>query len=171
MTHTSLEILSNPDLFRVNKISYNEMLVNLCTLLAGKDATSAYVSLPTNKDVEKLLGTSSGEGSSSTDEDDEIAVGMYYVTLITEGKNDTWYIASCLEKHDNDRYKMEYLHRVQDKSNLKWKNGNEEPDILKAESIVICDIDGEWDVSKERNMTFTLRNHEYIDQLVKSLVV
>ena len=94
---------------------------------------------------------------------DEIAVGMYYVTLITEGKNDTWYIASCLEKHDNDRYKME--------SNLKWKNGNEEPDILKAESIVICDIDGEWDVSKERNMTFTLRNHEYIDQLVKSLVV
>ena len=52
---------------------------------------------------------------------DEIAVGMYYVTLITEGKNDTWYIASCLEKHDNDRYKMEYLQRVQDKSNLKWK--------------------------------------------------
>ena len=131
MTHKS-EILSNPDLFRVNKISYNEMLVNLFTLLAGKDPTSAYVSLPTNKDVEKLLGTSSGEGSSSTDEDDEIAVGMYYVTLITESENDKWYITSCLEKHGNDQYKMEYLHQVQDKSNLEWKNVNEEPDIMKA---------------------------------------
>ena len=37
---------------------------------------------------------------------------------------------------------MEYIHQVQDEPNSKWKNGNEKPDILKAESIVICDIDG-----------------------------
>ena len=31
-------------------------------------------------------------------------------------------------------------------------------------------VDGEWDVSQERNMTFTLRDHEYINKLVESLV-
>ena len=53
-THKS-EIISNPDLFKLNKIAYDQQLLNLCTLLAGKDVGSKYVSLPTNKDVAKLL--------------------------------------------------------------------------------------------------------------------
>ena len=40
---------------------------------------------------------------------------------------------------------------------------------LKKESIVECPIDGEWDMSKERNMTFTLRNHAYIANLVHNI--
>ena len=94
------------------KIRPNCFVHGRSTLLDGKDPESAYVSLTTNKDVEKLLGTSSGEGSSSTDEDNEIAVGMYYVSLITEGKNNTWYCT---------------LHHVKRKMTMidtKWSSSN-----------------------------------------------
>ena len=40
-------------------------------------------------------------------------------------------------------------------------------DNLWPASIVDCVIEGEWDVCKERNMTFKLRNHVYISDLVK----
>ena len=57
-------------------------------------------------------------------------------------------------------YKMDYLTRVHEGPNLKWKYPVKPyKDNLKAQSIVECIIDGEWDVSKERNMTYTLRNY------------
>ena len=36
-------------------------------------------------------------------------------------------------------------------------------------SVVGCTINGEWDVSKERNMNFKLKNHLYVDDLVKDI--
>ena len=39
-----------------------------------------------------------------------------------------------------------------------WKKG----------SIVECHMNGEWDVTKERNITYILQNHEYM--LVQELV-
>ena len=65
---------------------------------------------------------------------------------------------------------MDHLIRVQRGSDLKWKQPARINKInLKAESIVECGVDGEWDVSQERNMTFTLWNHVYISNLVKTM--
>ena len=64
---------------------------------------------------------------------------------------------------------MEFWHRVDNNSNLKWKHpARNDKDQLKKESIISCEIEGEWDISAERNMSFTLRNHEYIEHLVKN---
>ena len=89
----------------------------------------------------------------------DIQPGMNNVFLMTENKIDTWYIATCLCKNEDNTYAMEYLHRTSKTSNLKWKNPNK-PDIdnLAEASILSCVIEGEWDVSKERNMTYTLKN-------------
>ena len=55
-------------------------------------------------------------------------------------------------------------------SNLLWKQPRRvDAANLFAGSIMECTIDGEWDVSKERNMTFKLRNHLYIEDLVKDI--
>jgi hypothetical protein len=168
-THKS-DILQHPDLFKINNISHDEQLLNLCALLSGNDPMSQYVTLPSNKDAELLVPSCHADRSTEDNESD-ILVGMTYVTLVTEGDKNTWYLAACIEKHSDETYTMEYLHRLQKSSNLKWKHPSiPERDILKAESIVVCDIDGEWDVCKERNMTFTLRNHLYIDKLVEGIL-
>ena len=62
---------------------------------------------------------------------------------------------------------MDHLHRVSKNCNLKWKNPSS-PDIveMKIEHICECNIIGEWDVSNERLITYTLKNHEQIHKLV-----
>ena len=167
-THRS-EIASSPELFKLNKISYDQQLLNLCTLIAGKDIGGKYVSLPTNKDVVKVLSSQSDDHHSSEQDTDAIEVGQNYITLIAEGDKNTWYLATCLKSMGDEQYEMEFLHRVAKSSNLKWKHPvRKDVDTLTKVSIISCVIDGDWDVSTDRNMTYTLRNHEYINQLVNN---
>ena len=97
---------------------------------------------------------------------------MMYVVLLEEGGVNTWYLASCLEEYMDGTYSMEYLHRVSKVSNLKWKNPTkQEIDTLRPESILEeCKIDGEWDICRQRNMTFTLKNHLQIEEIVSDIV-
>ena len=37
------------------------------------------------------------------------------------------------------------------------------------ESIVICNIDAEWDLSNARNMVLTLKNLEFIEKFLNDL--
>ena len=92
---------------------------------------SQYVTLPSNKDAE-LLFPSCHTDRSTEDNENDILVGMTYVTLVSEGDKNTWYLAACIERHPDKTYTMEYLQRLQKSSNLKWKNpSNPEKDILK----------------------------------------
>ena len=65
---------------------------------------------------------------------------------------------------------MDHLHRVNKNCNLKWKNPSK-PDIvdMKPEHIFECKLIGEWDVSNERLMTYRLKNHEQIHNLINDL--
>ena len=102
-----------------------------------------YVTLPSNKDA-KLLLPSCHADRSTEDNESDILVGMTYVNLITEEDKNTWYLSACIERHSDETYTMEYLHRLQKFSNLRWKNPSKpERDILKAASIMVCHIDGE----------------------------
>ena len=49
-------------------------------------------------------------------------VGQQYITLIAEGTKNTWYLATCMRITDDNQCEMEFLHRVEQSSNLKWKN-------------------------------------------------
>ena len=65
---------------------------------------------------------------------------------------------------------MDHLHRIKKISNFKWKSpSNPDIDNLVNAEIFECQIVGEWDVSNERAMTFSLRNHTDIDKLVRDL--
>ena len=162
-THRA-DVIHQPELYRVNNISLDDKLINLCALLSDNDP----IALPSNKDVLKVIPSCKGNQSTEeTEEDeDEISVGKMYVTLINEDDINTWYLATCISVSDHT-YEREFLHRVNKRSNLAWKHPSK-PDTasLLAESIVQCEIEGEWDVSKQRNMKFTLRNHIHIDNVV-----
>ena len=103
------EVLYNPDAFRVNSISYENMLINLCALL-GENKLSQ-VTLPTNSEAEQVLTVlnSSCSKPSKLTLDEHLVIGKYYVTLITEGNLNTWYIASCEGRNDDQTYAMDHL--------------------------------------------------------------
>ena len=164
-THKA-DVIQQPDLFRVNNISSDDQLLNFCALLSGNDPMSGYVNLPSNKDVLKLLPSCETNQPTGDEDEERISVGMMYITLVSEGDVNTWYLAVCTEECSGT-YNMDFLQRVDKSSNLIWKHPSK-PDraTLRPESIIQCVIDGDWDVSKQRNMTFTLRNHTYVDTLV-----
>ena len=91
----------------------------------------------------------------------EIEVNQIYVTLWIEKNEHTGYI-ECIGNNSDGTYKIEHLHRVNKSSNLKWKNPTF-PDIsdVNPENILFHQIDEDWDISNNRNLTFTLKNHEY----------
>ena len=97
-------------------------------------------------------------------------VGHYYATLISEGSSDILYIATSEGKNDDGTYKIDNLIWVQDGNNLKWKHPPK-CDLLNLhiDSILDCKIEGEWNVSNERSITFSLRNHMKIDFLVDEM--
>ena len=163
-THKA-DVIQQPELFKINNITYEEQLLNLCALLAGNDHAQKYVTLQSNNDVSLALSSSRSTGSTGStnlqpaDEEErtDIEVGHYYVTLFVEGTDNTWYITSCEGKNEDGTYEIHHLARCQKGSNLKWKQPSRlDEDNLWPASIVDCVIEGEWDVCKERNMTFKL---------------
>ena len=78
------DIVVNPELIKMSKISYDQQLLNLCTIIAGgKDFEVKYVSLRTNKDIAKALPSSVWiESYCSQEEDNAIKLGDTYATLI-----------------------------------------------------------------------------------------
>ena len=161
------EVLYNPELFKVNGNTHEERLTNLCALVAEDDECSL-CSLPTNADALLIVGASSPNIHEEKNED--VVVGHCYATLINEGSSDTWYIATCEGKNDDGTYKMDHLMRVEAGRNLKWKPPLKHDLLnLHLDSILDCKIDGEWNVSNERSITFLLRNHTQIASLVEGL--
>ena len=160
--------MQQPDLLKKMALV---MMNNLCALLAEHDLACDFVWLPSNKDVVTvLLSCNSADPMQAHNEEDLIKVGRYYITLMTEGKMITWYIASCEGKNPDGTYEKDHVTRVQRGPDLQWKQPACIDKInLQAESIVECGFDGEWDVPQEGNMTFTLWNHAYISNLVKTM--
>ena len=92
------EVIYNGDLFKLNKISYEDRLVNLGILL-GNNNPDQNRTLPTNRAVLTIL-----QGNSSTnDEGDDIPefeLNKIYVTLWLEDELLTWYLGYCISKND-----------------------------------------------------------------------
>ena len=163
------EVLHNPELFKVNGNTHEERLLNLCALIAeDEECSQSLCSLPTNADAALVVGASSAD--IQKDKNEDFVVGHCYATLIKEGSLDLWYIATCEGKNDDGTYKMDHLMRVQDRRNSKWKHPPKRDLLnLHLDSILDCKVDGEWDVSNERSITFSLRNHVQIDLIVEQM--
>ena len=62
------EKIQTPDLFRINKITYKEKLVNLMILLSDENqvSTASIANLPSNSNVLKVLCTSKDKDPAPT---------------------------------------------------------------------------------------------------------
>ena len=89
---------------------------------------------------------------------------------MSEGNCNTWYIASCENINSDGTYKTNHLMRTNKQSNLKWKHPATQNCLdLHPLSIVDCDVNGDWNVSQQRDMTFSLHNHQEISSLVQQI--
>ena len=164
-THRS-EVIASPNLFKLNKVSHEERLTNLCILLGGMSNT--VTRLPDNRDALSALRENSEGGC-----DEELSilqVNDTCVTLWLEGSTKQWYIGYCKEVNDNGTFEVDHIHRVKSNSNLIWKFPfRSDLCNVHPEQVLKCDVVGEWDCSNDRNMTFTLKNHEIIDSMFADL--
>ena len=157
-THKS-DVIASPTLFKLNKITHEERLTNLCVLLGGMNNRS-FIVLPRNEDALTAL-----KDCNAKQDDDSLIleINQICVTLQTGEYGKIWYIGYCKEVKDNKEFIIEHL-RVDLDSNLKWKYPtSNDICVVEADQILQCEIDGEWDVINDRNMTFTLHNHEHIN--------
>ena len=90
------------------------------------------------------------EPSNNNAEEKLLDVNQICVTLwLTKAGKQLQYLGYCQEVLEDNKWKYPV---------------KEDIAIVDADQIMICDITGEWDVHADRNMTFTLRNHEFINK-------
>ena len=117
-THHS-ENIAAPSLFKLNKISHEERLSNLCILLNGQ--STLFTTLPKNKDALQVLqNNNQNQTTNSIDDELTIDTGQPCVTLWRENDIETWYVGYCIEINDNV-VTVEHIHQTEKRSNLKQK--------------------------------------------------
>jgi hypothetical protein len=151
-THRSNKIL-NKSLFRLNKISYEEMLENLIILLDGEkhESTATVANLPTNKTVLDSMS----ENSKLKKQEAPVPVKLINtmcVVVWSDGASYSWYLGYIKKEHceNRDTYEVDHLSRIVRSSDTKWKYPST-PDVQQVhrEQIIKCDIVGQWDMNAD----------------------
>ena len=150
-THKA-ERIANRDLYRLNGISFQEMLENLTILLQNVDdcgSTATTANLPTNSDVLKALAKHNCETTFVPAVEDEFTkVNQMCAVLWQEDGGYQWYLGYVKEVSQNGQLLVDHLARVS--SDSKWKYPSHE-DVhvqeMDPEQIVPCEIKGKWDMA------------------------
>ena len=174
-THKADKI-ARKQLFRINGITYEEMLENLSILLGAESdvSTSTIANLPTNEDVMQSLMVSESGEINRQNKISEVAINeMRVVVWQKRDLTYDWYIGYVKKIDENGKYVIDHLHRVLDGSHAKWKYPKRE-DIqnVEPEQIIKCVIKGEWDYSPDsRKRLFTITNVKTICGAFQKFIV
>ena len=87
---------SPPNLFKINKVSHDEKLSNLCILLNGQ--STSFQVLPKNEDALKIIRHNAplDEKEVQVEKKNVVEIGQIRVTLWKEGVHDVWYVGYCI---------------------------------------------------------------------------
>ena len=151
--------IANKDLYRINGISFEDMLENLTILLDddGCGPTASTANLPTNSDVVSLLKTPMDQVATS--ETSEAKVNDMCVVVWQEDNGYEWYLG-YIKDIENGKYSVDHLARVLKNSDSKWKYpSHDDIQLADSDQIVKCTVDGEWDMlANARKRIFTVKN-------------
>ena len=168
-THRADKI-ANKELFRINSISYEEMLENLIILPDDEkhEVTATIANLPSNDDVLKSL-LSSRSTPPTTSADDR--TNKMCVVIWNASDNYEWYLGYVV-KHVDDQLSVDHLARSTKNSHSKWKYpSKEDVQLVETDQIVDCEIVGEWDMTADsRKRFYTLNNAKDIAYSVKQYI-
>ena len=100
-THKA-DVISTPELFRLNKVTHEERLTNLSVLLSGKSLHNVSP-LPTAEKALKLLQSSDDSDESEVSSDLlDVSLNQMCVTLWLDDNNQrVWYLGYCVEMNSS----------------------------------------------------------------------
>ena len=150
------EKLQQHELFKLNGISYEEKLTNLCTLLSSDlpESTKTVANLPTNNDIFQALVIS--KISTDVSESDIQINRLCTIIWKNETERYEWYLGYIKEKIE-EKYIVDHLHRVTRGSDVLWNYPTtEDIQTVEREQILPMEIKGDWNM--ERNNKFVLKN-------------
>ena len=162
------DVIANPRLFKLNKISSEDRLSNLFVLLNGHSNKVAPIPLPNDADALAVLKNL--ELTVNTKEKIVDVNGICVTLWVLPSGKKNWYLGYCKDITD-DEYVVEHLERVSQNSDLKWRYPSQQ-DIapVDADQIMVCDVIGDWNVHADRNMMYTLRNHVCINNIFQEII-
>ena len=170
-THRADKI-ANKELFRINSISYEEMLENLMIFLDDEkhESTATVANLPSNDDVLKSLLPSQSTPVPTTSIEDSINK-MCVVVWNMPNEQYEWYLGYVVKRMD-DKLSVDHLARGIKNSHSKWKYPSKEDiQLVEMDQIVNCNIIGERDMAADsRKRFYTLSNAKDIAYSVKQYI-
>ena len=92
-THRA-DVIADPHLFKLNKLSHEDRLGNLCILLAGT-LVNAPIDLPKISDALAALGVNPGDDETEIEHSSILEVNQACVTLWLTDDGYTWCIGYC----------------------------------------------------------------------------
>ena len=153
------------DIYRVNKVSLEEMIENLTLILSDEIEAQDCIVFPSE---DEIMDTLLKKEQASTD---DVAVQSETLNLVpnqpvaviwdTKNRKE-WYIGFFLDKNDDGTFRIDHLER-DGKTNSKWIRPRGRDEIQDTEEVQILPIDivGDWVFTGDRP-TFLLDNTEQI---------
>ena len=167
-THKTEVTAAGPGgIFKLNGISHDERLENLCIILGDTNyiataASSSAVDLPTLNDISAAL---TPDSTASDNTNGGFKVNDVCVVIWDIKGKAAWFIG-YIKSQDGEHYIIEHLERTNDTDDS-WRYPVVD-DVQRAHGsqILPCVVDGEWDVLA-RSPTYLIRNAGEINNAVR----
>ena len=183
------------DLYKVNSLSVDEMILNLTVLLSNDPDADESVLFPCEEEIMEIINNSPAdelkEASSETSSRVEMieknleipsekSVESGTATLFEpnqplaviwdERNRKKWYIGFFLDVIDDGTYRVDYLDRVNHRDSKLWQRPKMYDDIQETEEIQIIPVNviGEWDFKTDVPY-FILENKEEIKRTFEKI--
>ena len=171
-THKA-EKIARKDLFKINNISFEEMLENFSILLDEEDnlSLSTVANLLTNEDMLKSL--SNDVDTESTCKSNAIGINDLCVVVWQSADNKyDWYLGYVKSYIDGESYVIDHLQRVLPGSHHQWMYPKREDiQTVELDQIIPFDVIGQWIFSPDyRKRFYTLENYKDISGAFKQFI-
>ena len=115
------EMVATSNLFKLNSVSHEERLMKLCLLIDGPNKKSI-TNICGNKDALKVI--KNGDLLDVGDTEIVLQVKQICITLWNDRNGIQLYVGYCKEVKSDSTFVVQYLERVNDNENMKWKYPN-----------------------------------------------
>ena len=121
----------------------------------GDDSSmKSVVNLPTNEEViSKVYAKEKAPNVTIIHQINEMCV----IIWLNSKKQYKWFLGYITEQN-NEGFVINHLHRTDSKSNKWHYPSKEDKCVVEADQLLLCQVQGHWDIADLRNTCFTLKN-------------
>ena len=163
LTHPK-DFEARKDLYRVNKVSLEEMIENLTIIFSEDDYVEDSIVFPTEDEIMDLLHNNSESTNVASEGNTTLSLrpNQPLAVICDSRAKRNWYIGFFLDKNEDGTYRVDHLERING-NNERWCRPSGCDDVQDTEEIQILPVPilGEWNFDSDKP-TFQINNCEII---------